>query len=512
MPATSQDPDVRYAVDATRTEGMISRYIYGLNVEHGFSHSAKDYSTMVRLGGNRLTGFNWENNASNSGSDWHHHSDDYLCTAVVEGSDRDTPGSVALTFVGNCLSDGQVPLFTIPVVDRVSADMEGEVVPGDDSRWVRNLPRKGREFSLSPDLRDGAVYQDECVNYLTSAAGGGGRIFYCLDNEPDLWHETHPRIMPSHVTCRDLLRRDVEFAAAIKDADPLSTVFGPVSFGYSGFMDLAGAPDWKDAKAEGGYDTFIDYYLDGIARESRQRGRTLVDVLDIHWYPEVRGEERITSPGADSPADKAARLQAPRSLWDPTYREDSWISASSPSHYLPLLPRLRESVDRYCPGMKLAVTEYCYGGTEDISGAIALGEVLGIFGKYDVFAACHWGLPGPYGDAAFRLYRDYDGKKSAFGDWRLGCSMDGTWDRTGIFASASDGDAREIHLVVTNKHPEEALEGEFTITAPHSFTRATPYRISSTSPAIITDKPVPLEGNAFRYGIPPMSVVHLVIR
>ena len=50
----------------------ISPYIYGMNLRKEFSHTSEDYSTMVRLGGNRLTGYNWENNASNAGADWHH--------------------------------------------------------------------------------------------------------------------------------------------------------------------------------------------------------------------------------------------------------------------------------------------------------------------------------------------------------------------------------------------------------------------------------------------------------
>lgn len=79
-------------------------------------------------------------------------------------------------------------------------------------------------------------------------------------------------------------------------------------------------------------------------------------------------------------------------------------------YYLPLIPALKKSIDRYCPGMKIAFTEFNYGGYEDITGTIALAEVLGIFGKYDIFAANHWGSPGSYGEAAYKLYRDYDGR------------------------------------------------------------------------------------------------------
>jgi len=39
--------------------------------------------------------------------------------------------------------------------------------------------------------------------------------------------------------------------------------------------------------------------------------------LDVHWYPEAKGARRITERDT-SPKTAAARLQAPRSLWDPS--------------------------------------------------------------------------------------------------------------------------------------------------------------------------------------------------
>ena len=509
--APPSDPDVVYTIDASGTSGKISEYIYGLNVSYDFSHSGEDYSTMVRFGGNRTTGFNWENNASNAGSDWHHSSDDFLVGYSIKGSERNAPGSVASTFIKNCLGSGQVPLFTIPIAYKVAADMNGEVAEGDESRWVANLPCKGEEFSRTPDLGDGKVFQDECVDFLTSAAGGGGKIFYCLDNEPGIWHSTHPRIVPEHISCAEFIDRSIEFASAVKDVDPLSTVFGFVAFGYSSYMSFAGAPDWDKIKSESNYDWFIDYYLESMAKASEEKGKTLVDVLDLHWYPEARGDERICSSTANSLKDKKARLQAPRSLWDDTYKEDSWITATSSNYFLPILPKILESIRKYSPTTKLAFTEYSYGGFDDITGAIALAEVLGIFGKYDIYAASHWGSPGSYGDAAFKLYRDYDGNKSSFGEWRLESSMSGSWENTGVFASASTESADEIHVIVTNKNMDEPLEGKFVVSSNKNYTTATPYYVNGVSSSIRKVDPITIQDNTFQYNIPALSAVHIVI-
>ena len=39
-----------------------------------------------------------------------------------------------------------------------------------------------------------------------------------------------------------------------------------------------------------------------------------------------------------------------------------------------------------------ALTEYHYGGRTEISGALSQADVLGIYGRYGVFAACIWGM------------------------------------------------------------------------------------------------------------------------
>lgn len=517
IPSDPNNPSVEnengfvYRVDATHTIGKISPYIYGNNLDFDFSHTEADLATMVRFGGNRTTAFNWENNASNAGSDWKHSSDNYIPNSMVKGSNADIPGSAASTFITNCLSAGQRPLYTVPMIYSLSADKKGEVKEGDSSRWVDNIARKNAPFSLVPDLNDGAVYADELVNFLTHTAGGNGKISYALDNEPDLWHSTHPRICKSHISCAELIERTVDFAGAIKDVDPQAEVFGFVSFGYSGFNTFNNAPDWSQAKSAGGYNWFIGYFIDKIARASNKAGKNLVDVLDIHWYPEAKGDNRVNQSSANTDADKAARLQSPRSLWDETYKENSWITQQK-NYMLPLIPKVKESIEKYSPGMKLAFTEFNYGGYEDITGTIALAEVLGVFGKYDVYAANHWSSPGTYGLAAYNLYRNYDGARSTFGDYRLDCSINKTWVNTGLFASAKDESCKELHLIVSNKFSKDKIEAKFVLTSDNNYSSAIVYYISEGSPEILKSEPIPVEGNRFVYSLPAMTVAHIVVK
>ena len=63
------------------------------------------------------------------------------------------------------------------------------------------------------------------------------------------------------------------------------------------------------------------------------------------------------------------------------------------------------------------MTEYNFGGGDHISGGLAQADVLGVFGREGLYLGNYWG-DGPgngnaaaYIKAAFRLYRNYDGKR-----------------------------------------------------------------------------------------------------
>ena len=124
--------------------------------------------------------------------------------------------------------------------------------------------------------------------------------------------------------------------------------------------------------------------------------RRLVDALDVHWYPEARGSCaanpmdgcRVTEESTDAGV-VAARKQAPRSLWDPGYSENSWIVNDSLHAPIRLLPRLKDKISASYPGTRLAITEYNYGAGNHISGAIAQADALGIFGRQELFAAAN---------------------------------------------------------------------------------------------------------------------------
>ncbi len=204
-------------------------------------------------------------------------------------------------------------------------------------------------------------------------------------------------------------------------------------------------------------------------------GPRLIDSLDVHWYPEAQGGgQRITTNAPNQPeATHEARIQAPRSLWDPTYVETSWITKDSiPGQAIRLIPRLQDQIAKHYPGTKISILEYNYGGTRHASGMLAQADVLGILGRYGVFAACNWGLnPRDVSTlAGFRAFRDFDGKGATFGE--IGVSVSGEKPaENSVYASLDATNPNRMTVVVINKaHQPVQFDLAFPGFAPKSAT------------------------------------------
>ncbi|RMH64637.1 MAG: hypothetical protein D6685_06630 [Bacteroidetes bacterium] len=492
----------------------ISPYIYGSNQDR-----AGTVWTVRRLGGNRLTGYNWENNFSNAGSDYQHYSDRFLLfNAGIPDGEAGEPARVVTFFHDQSLQMGAASIVTLQMAGFVARDDFGAVSAGQTApspRWVPAYPRKDAPFTLTPDPGDDAVYMDELVHFLVQRYGAvttpNGIRWYSLDNEPALWAHTHPRIHPDPVGAEELLQRTIDLASAVKDVDPNSEVLGPALYGFAAYLSLQDAPDWNQAGA--GYRWFIDYYLDRLRQAEQATGRRLVDVLDVHWYPEARGDHRITDPDATTPADVAARLQAPRSLWDPTYTETSWI-ADCCSAFLPILPTLQASIEAHYPGTKLAISEYNYGGGRSVSGGLAQADVLGAFGRHGVYIATLWGIEAEdaYTAAAFRLYRNYDGNGGTYGDTSVRATTSDP-HQTSVYAALEGHDARPLHAILINKNTEGALEMQIRIEGDTAYATGEVWAFDARSPQILRrDDVTGITGNTFTLTLPPLTAAHLILR
>lgn len=323
---SAQIAAVDLSVDFGAAGTPISPLSYGVNQDPG--GGAVTIIPAFRQGGNRLTGYNWEHNASNAGSDAGHSSDAYLLqTLGLPQNINQDPATVVTHFVLGNQARGAESIVTIPIAGYVADDMDGSVAAGETApspRWslvVANKPVPLMPYTLTPNEADGVVFMDEFVNYLLTLlgpAGGGGVRYYNLDNEPALWSGTHSRLHPANATYTKVLNRGVTMATMVTAMDPGAELMGPVLYGWSAYTQLQNQPQLGAPYNSPNNLNFINYYLNQMAQASSSTGRRLLHYLDVHWYPEATGGgTRITfNPGASNATTvvSEARMQAPRSL------------------------------------------------------------------------------------------------------------------------------------------------------------------------------------------------------
>jgi hypothetical protein len=497
----ADEPSVVFTIDPTQHARPISRYIYGVNRKLEGDWAGLPFS---RVGGNRLTAYNWTNNASNAGNDWQFQNDGML-------GDTNTPGEAYIAPIENASENHAGIVITVPINGYVAADKNGDGdvhKSGGDYLKTRFRPEhaaKGKAFTLTPDPASPIVYQDEMVNWIKTKFPYGQTdplrpIFFSLDNEPDLWQSTHKEVHPEPVTYAEIVEKSTNYAKAIKAVEPKAKIFGAVNYGWNGYQTLQNAPDAN------GRD-FQEFFLAQMKAAEKSAGKRLIDVLDMHWYPEANGGgKRIDEPDS-GPEIVAARLQAPRSLWDPTYTENSWIARDSTHGPIAMLPRMQQKIAANYPGTLLAITEYNYGGGGHISGAIAEADVLGIFGQQGVFAAAVWPLAKDesFIAAGLKMFRNFDGKNAAFGDTSVQATTDNIAD-TSIYASVDSKNRGRMVLVAINK-TARPLSAAIKIDNGPRYKKARVFQLTGNSATPHAAEPIQMTGPAhITYTMPAYSV------
>ncbi len=525
----------------TAERHAISRLIYGVNAAGDSAAWAGTLppaeATFDRMGGNRLSAYNWQTNYSNAGNDYHFHNDQYLSASTV-------PGEAVRVRAAGAFARGAAFLATIPMLPYVAGDAcncdVGTSDAGRDARLAAHFRRNAptRDGATSATAGPGApVYQDEFVRWATRTFPGATgdttrRLMFSLDNEPDSWHATHKEIesdrgddpaAPRLQTYDAFADTTIAFARAVKRAAPDALVFGPALATYTGVLTLGRYPADDPVYGNWRAHAFVDVYLDRLRAAESAEGRRLLDVLDVHWYP-AAGTRGGPITNDNAPQDSAAveaRVQAPRSLWDPTYDEHSWVSDVTGGP-VRLLPRLRDAVAAHYPDTRLAVSEYYYGRAGDVSGGVAQADVLGIFGREGVYAAALWpqanawappyagrgAVAYAYAFAAFRMFLNYDGAGGRFGDTGVGAT---TSDAAAASVYASLDARGRVVLVAINKR-RTAQTAHVVVAHTAALRTARVYTLTAAGPAPARAPDLALApGNAFDYAMPALSVSTVVL-
>jgi hypothetical protein len=269
-----------------------------------------------------------------------------------------------------------------------------------------------------------------------------------------------------------------------------------------------------------GNNWFVDIYAQGIAAASANYGKPLVDVYDFHWYSQIadpsNSNAQITSlNGATlTDAEVQAIVQAPRSLYDPTFVENSWIEDIGIGA-LDMIPRLQAKLATENPGMQLAITEYYPGGGGHIAGTIAEADLLGAFGSTGLFASNMWPLTTtePYVTAGFRAFRDFDGAGSNFGDTSVAADSSAIANVSAYVSTDSTRPGRVVMVAINRSNTTQttAISGQplsgtahlFQMTAATASTQSTVQPVASSTQAV--------SGSSLTLTLPSLSVTTIDI-
>jgi hypothetical protein len=493
---------ITITVDANQSR-PISPWIYGINAYQSMADPPRNLP-LNRSGGNRWTAYNWENNASNAGSDWGPYSnDDHL-------SSSSTPAEAVRQIIAADRGRSNASLITVQMQGYVSADKGGKVDVSDPNRFATRFKevvyRKDGPFTQSPSPSDAYVYMDEFLWALRGRftndiyADPAIPTFISLDNEPDLWNSTHYVIQPKPITPEEFIQKCIRLCRALKALDPNIQLFGPVHFGFNGLVN------WKNAPGYSSSYWFADQYLKEMKAASEVSGVRLLDVYTLHWYSEaaVNGTRILSLTSSNlNDAQIQAIVQSPRSLWDPTYRENSWIAdyLGEPIH---ILDRIQSRIATNWPGTRLAITEYANGGDNHIAGAIAQADNLGIFGSHGLFAAACYPTShnSPFILAGYKMFRDYDSNLGSFGDLSIPAVSSDTASVSAYLSQ--DSRNRDQFVAVLINRSKDSQEVRFK--GLDFFGSARVFRLSGTRTSPVFVEQLPVNLRTWSISVPSLSI------
>jgi hypothetical protein len=479
-PPRSREPDaidpakltpVKVTIDCRARPLRIDPMIYGIAYQPDEKTGAPWAlgASARRWGGNTTTTYNWQNSAWNTGADWYY-------------ENHEVPSYTR--FLEEDAQHGMASALTVPIMGWVAKDTSSSSFPvsvyGPQEGTDPYRPEAGNGKlkggkPITPHMPP-AAYRPitpadvkawvQAIRAQDAKTGKRSVWMYILDNEPALWSQNHRDAHPEPLGYDELVKRTIDFGTAIREADPDAVIAGPAEWGWTGFFysakDLAsGGPAIRPDRRAHGDLPIVAYYLKALADHERTSHVRILDVFDLHAYPQG---ERVYSTAADSEV-AALRVRSTRMLWDPSYTDESWIKEP-----VRLLPRMREWVDAQYPGRGLSIGEWSFGGEQHMSGALAMADALGRFAEYGVTSAFFWAYPpeGSPGMWAFRAYRNFDGHGGRFLD--LYAPSRASDREVSLFVSRDEA-GQHLVAVVLNPSKTYVYRGEPTGFVPRSPAR-----------------------------------------
>jgi hypothetical protein len=511
---------VTVAVDVSVNRHTINPMIYGVSLGTPTDIKALN-APLNRQGGNTMSTYNWQINADN-------HDFDYFFESLPEEGGP-AAGAFGDRFIQQSKANGATPMLTMPMIGWVA-----KLGPNRGKLSSFSIAKYGAQCSVDPyDTDAGDGKKPDCSTLITGndphdayvpdsaakekgwvqhlvakwgKASAGGLGYYMTDNESSIWQGTHRDIHPVGPHATEIRDDVIAYSKMIKSVDASAKVVGPEEWGYEGYF--YSGYDQQYAAAHGYNGVFPDRqnamggmdYIPWLLQQWKKAGGRPIDVLSVHFYPQ--GNEFSDD---DSAAIQALRNRSTRQLWDKNYKSESWIGAP-----VFLIPRMKGWAQTYYyAGTPTAITEYNWGDEGHINGATTQADIYGIFGREGLDMATRWTVPANTTPTfkAMKIYRNYDGKASGFGDISVKAGVPQPDNLSAFAAVRSAGGALTVMVInkVAGATPVTLNLGHFTATG-----SAAVYRLTAAN-AIVHPANVAWTAGKLKTTVPGQSVTLFVL-
>lgn len=521
------NPTATVNVDANQDHHAISPLVYGSNLADESTLSAFNIP-LHRLGGNRMSRYNWAQNVDATGVFYYFES----------YPDVNVPGGIADSFIQAAKNAGAEPMMTVPMLDWIcKTNGSRDVLPSF------SVAKYGAQCDTDPFLPDaGDGLKPDCTTFVTGnnpadagtantattqslfvqhlidtwgTTANGGLKYYILDNEYSDWNGVHRDVHPTGANYEEIRDKMISFGEMIRAKEPNATIVGPeevgwYSFFYSGldqqsFNNNGTTPDYT-----GHGDTFyMDWLLDQLHQHDLANPtKRVLDVYSSHWYPSGNEFSNDTTS-----ATELLRNRSTRAWWDPNYTDENGLfdPIANATAKPDFIHRMQNEVNTYYPGLKTAITEYSWGAVNDMNGATAQADALGILGREGVDIATAWfdeTLNPPGMDQsqpaakAFEVYRNYDGANSTFGDTNVRATVANP-DNVSSFAATRSSDGA-LTVVVINKYLTQTADVTVNLANFQDAGSAKVYQLATNVLSHLADRPI--AASSFAISLPPKSI------
>lgn len=208
--------------------------------------------------------------------------------------------------------------------------------------------------------------------------------YWNMDNEPEIWEGTHDDLMPKQLLAEDFMQKYFAIAKKARAIYPAIKLVGPVVANEWQWYNWSGKP----ISADGRNYPWLEFFIKRVAEEQKVTGVKLLDVLDIHFYPETNTAEEI--------------VQLHRVFFDRSFVysgangvrnvNGSWDTSQNKEY---ILARVNDWLDKYLGlnhGVKLGVTEIGIQGNDPNVTAVWYASTMGEFMKngVEIFTPWSW--------------------------------------------------------------------------------------------------------------------------